>query len=817
MSLEQHIEYAKYTHSVNGKYHISQKLQHATWWTVASVLDWWSGNPGFKITPCYDFSSCTEEEQKILDEIGRQKEQMMRDFLLDKKDQPLPSLPGWSSQYIVGYSVEHEYQNYDGIVDVWLNWMPQIEHSGPFSDRETRVTITSRLDLSHLAPTGVSSTTHEIRGLLSEQARLLQYEKNLQFSGSIRDLKYNQYNITSLEERLTELRIKEWTEVGIKDVVYVWKKTILVTPESYREACETLGIEVWSSYALAHKGYIRRLALYHPDKIMAQVLQAIPAKPKKVSLSSESWSEIKSLFQKFVAWEVSLDVLKEARKKYIRDEIGCIEVWVGGSVRFLKAELEQNPIDTDEMERFLSAFSPEFIAWLRTTYYWADGKIWDMPWFTKTVQSEYLSTKHYGATLDEFYEICDNFEVECKAWDALRDQKTEAIWAIYAKNRDILMEAWAIFQTYAGMSWEETKDIDILYGTMRWWDDSVDFYHALMLDKTDVMIAKRFLRKRWLLWKSSDRYNYDSWNMIYTESIFQRIYIHFKGKMPEGLEYLVTLLEDERIFDQDKIQAQAKILRAASFEKPEGFDSMMDSIGEYPENYSESFIEYEFEPTLRFGKGYTWQYGMYPQDYGISLWRIFAHIYANTTGTIPYRIGEKFIRKYIPESTPHDVVNILEQIVQWIPWNEIIELWTSEYDREIEKLHNTESSNPEDTIEKSQYPENDKRWIQINTLQRKIQKCEKLSEAIWEIQSWLSIRLHNCIGDGYEDTQIWLEIARDGWLSIYFPIMPHREYRWKLDAIYFSPKEVATMYLAMLESPILDSMNELWWRLSYKS
>lgn len=58
------------------------------------------------------------------------------------------------------------------------------------------------------------------------------------------------------------------------------------------------------------------------------------------------------------------------------------------------------------------------------------------------------------------------------------------------------MEAWAIFQTYAGMSWEETKDIDILYGTMRWWDDSVDFYHALMLDKTDVMIAKRFLRKR---------------------------------------------------------------------------------------------------------------------------------------------------------------------------------------------------------------------------------------------------------------------------------------------------------------------------------
>ena len=152
--------------------------------------------------------------------------------------------------------------------------------------------------------------------------------------------------------------------------------------------------------------------------------------------------------------------------------------------------------------------------------------------------------------------------------------------------------------------------------------------------------------------------------MIYTESIFQRIYIHFKGKMPEGLEYLVTLLEDERIFDQDKIQAQAKILRAASFEKPEGFDSMMDSIGEYPENYSESFIEYEFEPTLRFGKGYTWQYGMYRQDYGISLWRIFAHIYANTTGTIPYRIGEKFIRKYIPESTPHDVVNILEQIVQ---------------------------------------------------------------------------------------------------------------------------------------------------------
>jgi hypothetical protein len=98
--------------------------------------------------------------------------------------------------------------------------------------------------------------------------------------------------------------------------------------------------------------------------------------------------------------------------------------------------------------------------------------------------------------------------------------------------------------------------------------------------------------------------------------------------------------------------------------------------------YSESYEEHEFVPTLRFGKGYTWPYSIYPQDFSIPLWLLFGHIYLNTTGVIPFRLGEKFVRKYLPDSTPHEVAKILEQLQQRIPGETILESWLEDYNEQ---------------------------------------------------------------------------------------------------------------------------------------
>jgi hypothetical protein len=58
-------------------------------------------------------------------------------------------------------------------------------------------------------------------------------------------------------------------------------------------------IKPGSTYAIAHKGYIRQLALYHPDKIVAQVYDTIPTKPKSSSFfSKDSFSEKLSQYEK---------------------------------------------------------------------------------------------------------------------------------------------------------------------------------------------------------------------------------------------------------------------------------------------------------------------------------------------------------------------------------------------------------------------------------------------------------------------------------------------------------------------------------------
>jgi len=78
------------------------------------------------------------------------------------------------------------------------------------------------------------------------------------------------------------------------------------------------------------------------------------------------------------------------------------------------------------------------------------------------------------------------------------------------------------------------------------------------------------------------------------------------------------------------------------------------------------------------------------------------------------------------------------------------------------------------------------------------------------------VELVDCIGDYSNFARIGIEIEKDGGISLYFPLMKHHAYKGVNTSIYFSQKEAATMYLAMLESPILDSSGEVKNRLEHQ-
>jgi len=75
-------------------------------------------------------------------------------------------------------------------------------------------------------------------------------------------------------------------------------------------------------------------------------------------------------------------------------------------------------------------------------------------------------------------------------------KKQSELGVLYSQNRDVLQEAWEIFQSYQGMPWETARQIDIIYAETQWMDNSENLYSAIVLDRTDVMVAKGFLRKR---------------------------------------------------------------------------------------------------------------------------------------------------------------------------------------------------------------------------------------------------------------------------------------------------------------------------------
>jgi hypothetical protein len=375
------------------------------------------------------------------------------------------------------------------------------------------------------------------------------------------------------------------------------------------------------------------------------------------------------------------------------------------------------------------------------------------------------------------------------------------------------MNAWDVFQSYQGMPWEDSKDIDIIYWRSKWWNDSSSLYNAIVLDRPDVLIAKWIYKKRWSLWKSMDRYNADSGNMAYKESTFARIYNSFWDTIPSWLKELAILLWDEQ-FDPDKISAQAKILREAIFTKPEGFDDTMKYIEENPGIFSESYKEYEFQPTLLFGQGRTWPYWIYPQDYTLPIWLIFAHMYLNMAGMIPYRLWEKFIKKYIPDADTHDINTILASLADRIDGKTIVKPWTTLYEQQINAIYTKYTTNRSDSNDQDDQKISPEDEAILDWLNRKANNCNLFAKRIMEIYQWPYIELFDCIGYDANPSRIGIEIEQTWWLNIYFPINQSGFYEWKIDAIYFSSKEVSTMYLAMLWSPILDSMSDVTRRLT---
>jgi hypothetical protein len=88
---------------------------------------------------------------------------------------------------------------------------------------------------------------------------------------------------------------------------------------------------------------------------------------------------------------------------------------------------------------------------------------------------------------------------------------------------------------------------------------------------------------------------------------------------------------------------------------------------------------------------------------------------------IPVRLGEKFVKKYLPESSIHEVVQILESIQDKIPGESIVHPWKNPYKvqkQEIFKKYNLyEDLSDNDTILNDE-------------LDRKIFQCERLAKYI---------------------------------------------------------------------------------------
>ncbi len=808
MSLETHIDLAKHIQQCNKSSASQREIMALVGWDISALLD---PDAGHDLEVAYDFASIMPEQAAELGKIRQSNWQIFLDKSESSENRKAPiPLPDWTKQYIIWYNQkESNWESYR-LLDQSKNWIPQVEYIWTFCDLLTQLVVTSILNYSWLPPITESDAESEVKRLQwmrDDYVKLL--DKTLlgiwgapEYARHFPDL-IEQID-TSIGEAFDKIQIQQ----SQQQVKYIWKNTIIVTPQSYKDACHILAVEPGSSYAVAHKGYIRKLAIYHPDKIIAQVHETIPKKPKYSQFSWED-SFIEKLSQ-HKQWTISEAVFAPARVEYLRERVLYIAWELKDIVERVRANLQKYSYDS---EASVGTFSAEFLQSVKSRYLWDDWRIRDQVGFSTMVEREYLMIRYHGATLEEYLEAKTLFQWNIAAWEELFEETKNSLGEVYAKNRDILMNAWDIFQAYQGMPWEQSKDIDIIYWKSKWWNNEPDLYNAIVLDRTDVLIAKWVLRKRWNLWERYVGYNCDAWTNDYWESYFYRMYTAMGKDIPDWLHHLVKLLEDDA-YDPDAIWAQACKLRKSNFIKPENFDAEMRRIEEHPGLYSESYREYEFQPTLLFGQGRTWSYWLYRQHYALPIWLIFAHMYINMSGRIPYRLWEKFIKKYIPDADVHEINTILDMLADRIDGTTIIQPWTHRYEQEIEIIYSRYN------ISYSYYSYLDSEIIstedkdRVSGLYAKINNCAQLAEKIIEIYQWPCIDCHACLGDHHSSSRIGIEIEKMWWLNIYFPINQRWYFEWKIDAIYFSQKEVSTMYLAMLWSPILDSMSDVIWRLA---
>ena len=613
--------------------------------------------------------------------------------------------------------------------------------------------------------------------------------------------------LQDLEERMGTI------ENGIseekQDIIFRWKMRILVTPESYISACDTLWIEQWAPYAQCHKAYMRHLARYHPDKITREVLRLLPPKPEKLIFGI--WARNpKEEYDLFSQGKITQEAFEKTRRIYIESCLWIIDIDILQVIKACKVHIS---IWSDSGLEYTadSIFWEEFLQKISNTFRKKDWSAENNQSFSEIVTREYLRIKYFDITLEEYKKIEGEFDARVAQWEAEFKKKKWQLGEVYATNRNTLLEAWEIIQSYQGMPWEQSKDIDITYSEVSWDDGNDTLYNAIRLDRSDVIVANTILQKRWGLWYDRFwKYNYTHGIMgIGDETLFKRVWDSFTTEnRPRWLVELAKLLES-RTYEPEKIRAKAIELRKwiPNQNDPKNlFLFLLNWIEEYPSHHSESFREYQFQPTLRFGKWYTWEYGMYPQDFSLPLWLIFWHIYLNTTGVIPVRLGEKFVKKYLPESSIHEVVQILESIQDKIPGESIVHPWKNPY--KVQKQEIFKKYNLYDDL-------SDNDTILINELDRKIFQCERLAKYIDDMCMWLTIYLSPDIHDEGQYSQIGVEVTPDGWIHIYYPRMTHYSGA-EICSLYLSPKDVATLYLAMLESPILDSMDEAKNRLTHE-
>ncbi|MFA5917246.1 MAG: hypothetical protein WC850_03370 [Candidatus Gracilibacteria bacterium] len=605
------------------------------------------------------------------------------------------------------------------------------KYSGPFSLIETKTTVTSILEYDRTIRPSFTMREKFILEIIKEN-----YKGNGNVGDSLFGLSYTEGLEQSLADKMSQMGL-----------VFVGKEIPELSPESYAEACRTLFIQPGSSYAAGHKSYMKMLTTCHPDKVPQIVKEMLPLEPQDGS-TFEFYGKKNQIKEKVK----TLDLLKSEEFDVVKSEI----------IEFIKNFIENIIFDVGLILEKIYSKKDEISKEEKVRIY-----------------SETL-VQNYGISFDEFHKLFEERKRKKDIWDNLKIRMESDIGEKFAITRDNIEKAWEIFQCYQGVSWEQAKNIDIIWGIGEW---NESLYKKVDLDRNDAIVGAAFLRKRGSLWR--EKYGKKTY-FPNGESLFVNIIKQIpKEKWPKDLIKLIQLLESEK-FEENNIIILATKLQESTFQKPECFDEIMENIIKHPWSFSESYEEYHFEPTLIFGKGYTWQYGLYEQDYEIPLWLLFSHLYLNIAGGIPIKIGEKFLKKYFKDISVHEIVEIIQKMNKKDDPEEIFDSRINELTKDMPSRESWDLRN----------------------------EILDIVDAIYE---GLTItKFDDFHYEVLEKSRIGVESLPDGRLNLYFPVNG-----CEADATYkelhFTAKEVKTMYLTALESNILDSHKSVMRGLEYNS